>query len=333
MASITHQQNGWRAQVYVMKQRAEKGGFATKKAAQAWAAQKEAEFREDAGKSEGGRHTVADMFKRYGESVSTGKQGARSEQLRMRAFIRDFPELAALSLSEFKTPQLVAWRDARLRTVSPSSVVRDVNLIRNAFTIARQEWHWIEHNPFEGFRVPQEGPPRTRRVDPWKEVRPLCRHLKYRTGHAPKTKSQEVALAFMIGLRTAMRAGEILSLGKASLDLKKRTATVHHKMEYLTGRPRVIPLSKAAIRLLKPVADREQCFTVTSASLDALFRKARDQLKFVDLHFHDTRAEALTRMARKVDVMTLAKISGHKDLRILQEVYYRESAEDIAARL
>jgi len=33
------------------------------------------------------------------------------------------------------------------------------------------------------------------------------------------------------------------------------------------------------------------------------------------------------------DVMTLARISRHKDLRILLNTYYRESAEDIAARL
>lgn len=58
-----------------------------------------------------------------------------------------------------------------------------------------------------------------------------------------------------------------------------------------------------------------------------------DRLMIEDLHFHDTRAEALTRLARKVDVLTLAKISGHKDLRILQNAYYRETAEQIAARL
>jgi integrase len=67
--------------------------------------------------------------------------------------------------------------------------------------------------------------------------------------------------------------------------------------------------------------------------LDALFRKARNALMIPDLHFHDSRAEALTRLARKVDVMTLARISGHKDLRVLLETYYRESASDIAARL
>jgi hypothetical protein len=31
--------------------------------------------------------------------------------------------------------------------------------------------------------------------------------------------------------------------------------------------------------------------------------------------------------------MTLAKISGHRDLRILQEHYYRETSEQIAVRL
>ena len=51
------------------------------------------------------------------------------------------------------------------------------------------------------------------------------------------------------------------------------------------------------------------------------------------LTFHDSRAYALTALARKVDVLTLAKISGHRDLRILSNTYYRESAEDIAQRL
>ena len=51
------------------------------------------------------------------------------------------------------------------------------------------------------------------------------------------------------------------------------------------------------------------------------------------LTFHDSRATALTLLSRKVDVMTLARISRHNDLTLLQRVYYRESAEEIAARL
>jgi integrase len=72
---------------------------------------------------------------------------------------------------------------------------------------------------------------------------------------------------------------------------------------------------------------------VESGSMDALFRKARDRAGIHGLHFHDSRAEALTRLARKVDVLTLAKISGHRDINLLSRVYYRETAEQIAPRL
>ncbi|WP_439684877.1 Integrase [Cupriavidus oxalaticus] len=342
MASISPHKDGWRAQVYVRGVRDSKV-FRTQREAKAWAAAREIELRRTQDTAPGDLHTVSDMLKRYGEEVSPKKRGSRAELLRIQAFLRDFPEIGALTLSQVKTPHLAAWRDARMAgfttddgrrvaAVSGASVLRDINWLRNAFLIAKKEWHWIDRNPFEGFNSPADAPPRTRRVHPG-EVKRICRALNYRAGVAPQTKTQEVALAFLVGLRTAMRAGEILSLGKSTLDLQRRVATVQHKMQYLTGRPREVPLTKHAVRLLRPVADRANCFTIDSASLDALFRKARARLLIEDLHFHDSRAEALTRLSRRVDVMTLAKISGHKDLRILQETYYRESAADIAKRL
>ncbi|CBJ43513.1 tyrosine-type recombinase/integrase [Ralstonia solanacearum] len=342
MASFSQHGSGWRAQVYVAGERDSKV-FRTKREAQAWASAREIELRQRRTQSPAETRTVANMLDRYSEEISTKKRGSRPEQLRIAAFLRDFPDLSAKTLASVQTPDLVGWRETRLRgyigadgrqvrAAAPASVLRDINWLRNAFIIARDEWHWIEHNPFKGFQMPTEGPPRSRRVLP-REVKLLCRRLGYRTGQPPTTKSQEIALAFLVALRSAMRVGEILSLGKDTLNLGRRVATVNHKMQYLTGRPREVPLSRHAIRLLTPVANRAQCFTVSSSTLDTLFRKARDQLMIEDLHFHDSRAEALTRLARKVDVMTLAKISGHSDLRLLQEVYYRESMEDIAARL
>lgn len=332
MASFTQHNGGWRAHIYVSGQRQTKV-FRTQREAKSWAAAREIEMRRLKTTPAGDLHTVRDMLRRYGEEVSPQKRGERAEALRIKAFLRDFPAIADAPLSQIKTPHLGEWRDARLKAgITPASVQRDINWLRNAFNIAREEWHWMDHKPFEGFRMPAETPPRVRRVAP-REVKLICRALGYRSGQAPVTKSQEVALAFLVGLRTAMRAGEILSLGARTLNLTLRVATVHHKMEYLTGRPREVPLSRHAARLLRPVADREKCFAVSSGTLDTIFRKARDKLLIKDLHFHDSRAEALTRLSRKVDVMTLAKISGHKDLRILQQVYYRESAAEIAARL
>ncbi len=329
MAYIRKAKGGWRVQVERAGVR-KSATFATKAEASGWAAQQEHLILTDK-RARYPRKTLAQAIERYREGVSTKKQGERAEGLRFDALVRNFPELAGKALSEIETPDLVAWRDKRLQTVSPGSVRRDANLIRNLFSVARDEWKWCGDSPFKGFKVPDDNPPRTRRVEPG-EVRRICRWLGYRTGKV-ESKQQQVALAFLLALRTAMRAGELLSLEDANVNLQTRVARVPHKMQHITGRLREVPLTKHAVRLLRPRMGRGKVFDVSDKSLDALFRKATRALLLPDIHFHDSRAEALTRLARKVDVLTLARISGHKDLQLLLSTYYRESAEDIASRL
>lgn len=342
MASISPYKNQWRAQVYVLGTRDSKV-LRTKREAETWAAAREVELRKQGSLTPSQRYTVADVLTRYRDEISSKKRSAHAEGLAIEAFVRDFPRIAAMSLEEVDSSSLSQWRDIRLagydrvdgkrvEAITQSSFLREMSWLNNAFSIARKEWKWMAHNPFEGMRRPAPNAPRDRRVTP-KEVKLICRRLGYVTGKEPTSKNQEVALIFLVALRTAMRAGEIRSLGAKTLDIKRRVATVTHKMQYKTGKPRQVPLSKHAIRLLRPVAHREQCFSVKADVLATLFRRACSYLLIKDLHFHDTRAEALTRFSKKVDVMTLAKISGHQDLGILQNVYYRESAEDIAARL
>lgn len=329
MASIKPRRGGgYRAQVYVKGER-DSQTFRTQREAQAWAVRREEELKQAPAE----RHTLRDLIERYRAEVIEKKRGGRFEDRQAKAFLRDFPALANKKLADLDTPDLAKWRDARLRTVKDSTVLRQLNWLRHALRVAREEWKWMAHNPLKGMRVPKKPGSRERRVLPIEVLR-LCHMLGYRAGRAPETKQQEVALAFLVGLRSAMRAGEILSLGRETLSLPRRVARIEeHKTRHLTGRAREVPLTRAAVRLLEPVAGRGRCFTISSATLDSLFRKARDRLLIKDLHFHDSRAEALTRLARKVDVMMLARISGHKDPRILLDAYYRETAEQIAARL
>ena len=51
-----------------------------------------------------------------------------------------------------------------------------------------------------------------------------------------------------------------------------------------------------------------------------------------ELHFHDSRAEAIWRLSKKFDVMELARVIGHRDLRSLM-IYYQVSADELADRL
>lgn len=329
MAYIRKSGDKWRAQIERQGVR-KSATFRTKAEAVLWAHAEESAIIDES-RATYPRKTLADAIDRYKRDVSSKKQGERHEVLRLDAFARDFPDLVGKQLIDVRTADLVDWRDARLRQVSPGSVQRTVNTLNNLFRVAWKEWQWCGGNPFEGMKAPGDNPPRTRRIAPG-EVKTLCRWLGYRTGQKPTTKMQETALAFLVSLRTGMRAGEVLQLGADRVDLDKAVARVAHKTQHLTGRPREVPLSRQAVRLLRPVMDN-RIFTITSASLDALFRKAKANTLIQDLHFHDARAEALTRFARKVDVLTLARISGHRDLKILMDHYYRESTEDIARRL
>lgn len=299
--------------------------FETKSAAQQWGIREEAAL---IAESRGAypKRTFSEALDRYVEKVSALKAGEKFERARLEALKRDFPELAGKVLSKLTTADLVAWRDARLLKVSKGSVQRDINLLSHVFTKARDEWKWMGESPIKGMEAPGDNPPRDR-LPTNSEIRRILRFLGHVTGRLPTTKQQETAFAFLLALRTGMRAGEVLQLSKETVN--GSVATVHHKMEYRTGKPRKVPLSRHALRLLRGF----QGFTVSSDSLDALFRKARDSLLIKDLHFHDARAAALTRFSRKVDVLELARISGHKDLRVLLATYYRMSSEDIAGRL
>lgn len=106
------------------------------------------------------------------------------------------------------------------------------------------------------------------------------------------------------------------------------------------GFARTIPLSVNGCENFKTFGKCEKrgnptVFQVKSGSHDAIFRKMKELagLADEDLHFHDTRREALSRLAKKVDVMTLAKISGHRDIKILLNIYYAPDMSDEAELL
>lgn len=136
--------------------------------------------------------------------------------------------------------------------------------------------------------------------------------------------------AFRFAVETAMRAGEIVGLTEDTVDRETRVATLPRTKN---GTARKVPLSMAALDLLGDLPKTDgPLFGLTSQQIDALFRKARDKAGIENLHFHDSRHEAITRLARKLDVLSLARIVGHKDIKMLM-IYYNETAEDLAQRL
>jgi integrase len=269
--------------------------------------------------------------------VSPTKGTARSEVLRFAAFARDYPALAGKVISEVTPADIAGWRDAYLKRVSASSVKRVGNSLRAVFTIAAKEWGWCGDSPFMSIKMPADNAPRDR-VASWREIRRICRRCTYVTGHPPVSPLQTVAWAFLVALRTGMRQAEIVRLQVG--DVQGSVASIqNHKTKHLTGKPRRVPLTPQGSRLLAQLVayaqarGRVELFGMRESVLSSWFRKITASLMIDNLHFHDARATALTHLARRLDLMELARVSGHANIKILYTVYYRDTAEDIAARL
>jgi integrase len=323
MASITRLPSGlWRCQV-ARKGVRRSASFETKRAAQLWGAEQEAEITAGA-RGEFPRKTVGDALTRYAEDVSPTKRTGKREALRLAAFGRE--DWAKKWLVDLTPDDLGRWRDKRALALKPESIRRDLTTLSAVFATAVKEWRWMASNPVSSVRWPAKGKGRDR-LPTWRELKRICRGCGYVTGRAPTTKTGEIPYLLLLSLRTAMRKGEMLGLVAADIDLRARVAKLH---ETKNGDRREVPLSRRALRILAPIYPR--LWTIDSASLDTLWRKKMRALGIENLHLHDMRAAALTSMSRRVDLLTLARISGHRDLSQLQ-VYYRSTAAQIADRL
>lgn len=331
---------GWRAELYVKGVR-DSAVRDTKAEAQAWAAKRESELRSIATGQGSKTHTVGDVLAEYAEKVSPTKRGERWERLRLSLIGNktvDGRRFGDIRLADLRPAHIAAWRDARLRdkgpkglTISGASVSREMSLLSHALDVARKEWGWLAADPMKDIKRPAAGPARDRRISD-QEIEAICLALGYQEGMDVSYHSQRVAVAFLFAIETAMRSGEILGLTGRTVDLRSRVARLPLTKN---GSARNVPLSPRAIELLvmlPPVDDGRPLFDLTDKSRDALFRKARDKTGIVELTFHDTRHEAITRLAKKLPVLDLARMTGHTDIRELM-TYYNETAADIAARL
>ncbi|MGN6314148.1 MAG: tyrosine-type recombinase/integrase [Rhodanobacteraceae bacterium] len=296
------------------------GTFDTKAQASAWILEQQAQL--TGGKL--AQSTMGEAFRKYAREESPKKGGERWELVRLTMFERD--PIASCALATLTPADLAAFRDRRLKRVSGASVRREMNLIGSVLEIARKEWGYLRVNPMRDVRRPRSPPSRRRRIAP-DEVDALTKAFGLADGLRAATVMQRTGLAFLFALETAMRAGEILGIKKGDADLDAR---VVHLPKTKNGDARDVPLSFRAVEILKALPGH--VFNLEDATRDVKFREARAAAKIENLHFHDSRAEAIWRLSKKFNVLELARIIGHRDLKSLL-IYYETTAAELATRL
>jgi integrase len=330
MGTIRKRGAGWRAEVRKGEFYQSKDGFETRGAAKLWIATLESRLAANRQFVRNQPHTLADAFERYATDVSTTKKGERWEVVRLRKIARH--PIAQIKLGELAPSHLARWRDEQLKILAPASVSRELGLMRSVLEIARREWGWVEINAAKDVRKPPGPKHRQRRVSK-AEIQAILINLEHREGVTARLKRQIAAVAFLFALETAMRKSEILSLTWASVDLDTRVATLRDSKN---SDRREVPLSARAIALIEMMDEarepEQSIFRVAPGTLDGAFRDAVRDCAITDLHFHDARHEACTRLAEKLSVMELAAVIGHRDLKSLM-IYYNPTGAELARKL
>lgn len=319
MASFVRVGEKWRAFIFKRGVR-DTGTFESKAEAQKWATQRESEI--NAGRRVVGAHTMRDALEKYRDNETPKKRGKKWETTRLNRFIKKL-EFIDRPITGVGSDDLARWRDARLKEVKAGSVLREMNVLSAVFETARREWKWVVANPLGDVKRPPAPPHRERLIsDAERDA------IVAKLGN--NGKQRDVATGFLLSLETAMRAGEVFGLEWDRVNLTGRYVTLTMTKN---GTSRHVPLSNRAVELLESMPSREgRVFTVTASSADALFRKARKRAGITGMVYHDSRHVACTRLAKRLNVLELARMIGHKNLKSLQ-IYFNETATEIAKKL
>lgn len=335
MASIVKTNKGYSVRFYFDKVRYSKT-CKTKRECKDWVIKKTEELIHNSLKAPINKSIVSITFKdllvKYFYLYLLDNPKKKTDRLRVGKLIREYPELTNKKVVDLTKADMRAWVEKCSRDVSGSTVQKYSSLINNVFKAAINEWDFNFINPLIGIRKPKANLPRERYIEDW-EINSLLAQLGYDQSKALESIKIRIGAAFLFSLETAMRAGEICNLewddiSPSGLVLKVKTAKTRSGI-------REVPLSSKARKIIEQCKlenDTPKVFRLTTAQLDANFRKYRKEAKLKGFTFHDSRATAITKLAKKLDILDLAKMVGHKDPKMLM-VYYRQGAEALVDRL
>lgn len=274
--------------------------------------------------------TFHDLFNMYYKSHGRDTKSKKYIREQLDSFEKRFAGLATKDITEITAQDLTHWRNKRQSEVSDGTVLKEISLYSAVFTFAQKELFLLNENPFFGLKKPKKPKSRNRRILQ-SEIEKIIAELKYEVGQQPKISSHYVAWAFLFAMETAMRRGEILSIRK------KHMFDDHiHLEDTKNGESRDVPLTRQARELLSIISHNDdRLIPMTENAFRLQFERTKAKIGLADLHFHDTRHEAITRLVntRKVPVEILAKITGHRTIKVLVNTYYNPNVKDIVKML
>lgn len=292
--------------------------------------------------------TLEAALKKYTEEVSTTKRSTVQDISIAKQWCNTF--IKDRLISNIRQVDLIRIRDEWLETLSPATVVRRFSILSHMYTISIKDWgfHWLD-NPVKLVRRPVVNDQRDRRL--YHNI--VMRGIVGET--CPKTElewllihsnSAELNVIIQLAIETAMRRGEILGIKREHIDLQRGIVFLPFTKN---GSTRYVPLTPRAKELmrefLKGKSSKGPIFSISTSFVTSTFirlvkrcrrkylalckkyKRRPNKTFFINLRFHDLRHEGCSRLAGIFQMHELAKITGHKDTRMLLRYYHPSGAE------
>ena len=277
--------------------------------------------------------TLREALHRYRDEIVSLKCHPYQENRRIERWLQN--DLCNRNLTSLRGLDFAQYRDKRRRDGRAENTIRlELQLISHLFEIARKEWGFEQlMNPLNNIRKPGNSNARTRRLegDEYDRI-----HTSLR-----QTSNRYAAPAFDLAIETSLRKNTLFKLRWEWIDLSARLIrlpakllTVHNK-----GVPAVLPLSTKAVSVLRSLhTGSEQprqglVLNTTANAIGLVWHKCLKKLGIVDLHWHDLRHEATSRLFEKnLQLMEVASITGHRSMQMLKR-YTHLRAENLLQKL
>ena len=314
----------YRVQVSLKGHPMQSATFERKTDAKKWAQQTESAIREGRHFKtvEAKRHTIKDMIDRYINTVLPTKGRIRLNQKSQLLWWKS--RIGEYTLADTSAALIAEQRDELLNEAikegarrSPSTVNRYLAALSHCFSVAVNEWGWIDDSPMRKVRRPTEPRGRVRSLDDGERNRLL--------ESCQESKCPHLYPVVVLALSTGARQSEILTLKWKQVDFVRGAITLYQTKN---NEIRSLPLTGLAAKVLKESRkvhriDTDLVFPGKSPKLPINIRwywdEALKQAEITDFRFHDLRHAAASYLAMSgATTAEIAEVLGHKTLQMVK---------------
>lgn len=281
--------------------------------------------------AEARKHTLAELIDRYILEVLPTKPKQARNQKQQLIWWRD--KIGVHTLADITPAKITECRSSLLAGLtplgsprSPATVNRYLAALSHAFTIAVNEWGWLDDSPMRKVKKPKEPRGRIRFLSD-SEREELLKACK-------ESNNPYLYPVVVLALSTGMRQGEVLGLPWENVDLHQGRITLH---ETKNDERRVVPLTGKALELLKehskvkridtPLLFPGKVYPNKPIDLRAPWETALETAKIEDFRFHDLRHSAASYLAMNgASLAEIAEVLGHKTLQMVKRYAHLSEA-------